>query len=83
MIVKDLCKKKKKDKIYYFNVNISKACYIGTGQVSLIRASLQLVEMRGWREGIVKVEQQHMETSLPDKITNRIVNAVTLSREDR
>jgi hypothetical protein len=56
VIVKDLCKKKKKDKIYYFNVNISKACYIGTGQVSLIRASLQLVEMRGWREGIVEVE---------------------------
>ena len=60
-------------------MNISKACYIGTGQVSLIRASLQLVEMRGWREGIVEVEYQHTETSLLDKLTNRVVNAVTLS----
>ena len=70
------------DKIYCVNGNISKACYIGTGQVSVIRASLQPVEMQGWREGIVKVEYQHTEASLLDKLTNRIVNAVTLSRED-
>jgi hypothetical protein len=44
------------EKTYYANGNISKACYLGTGQVSLIRASSKLVEMRGWREGIVKVE---------------------------